>query len=195
MSVDEGVSLVEKAKEAGAVPLPEAKGTTPGPLLEKLLSSMSEKGLDGIEESRMQKSVHLIKNVQPLPRKIVEAIQEGIFVDFTWFPVLEEGPTERDWKEGSGEKGNSLGSPRERKRRKRKEVPDLSKWSTCFSWKKVPPKGTGRRDRGKRATVWVAPGKEREGSGKRCPTSVSGAPASRCFKWLGHRTSPTCGCL
>ncbi len=133
MSVDEGVSLVEKAKEAGAVPLPEAKGTTPGPLLEKLLSSMSEKGLDGIEGGRMQKSVHLIKNVQPLPRKIVEAIQEGIFVDFTWFPVLEEGPTERDWKEGSGGKGNSLGSPRERKRRERKVVPDLSKWSTCFS--------------------------------------------------------------
>jgi len=77
--------------------------------------------------------VHLIKNVQPLPKKVVEAIQDGNFVDFAWFPVLEEGPAEGDWKEGPGELGGRSSSSSERKRRERKEVPDLSMWSTCFS--------------------------------------------------------------
>ena len=133
MSVGEGASLAKKAKEAGAVSLPEAKVTAPGPLLEKLLSSMSEKVAGGKDMNKMQKSVHLIKSVQPLPKKWVEAIQEGNFVDFAWFPVLEEGPTEGDWKDCSGEMGDSCGSPSKKKRKERKEVPDLSKWSTCFS--------------------------------------------------------------
>ncbi len=133
MSAGEGASLVTKAKEAGAASLPEAMGVTTGPLLEKLLSSMSDKGSVGKEAGRAQKAVHLIKNVQPLPKKVVEAIQDGNFVDFAWFPVLEEGPTEGDWKEGPGELDGRSSSSSERKRRERKEVPDLSMWSTCFS--------------------------------------------------------------
>jgi len=133
VSAGEGASLVMKAKEAGAASLPEAMGVTTGPLLEKLLSSMSDKGSVGKEAGRAQKAVHLIKNVQPLPKKVVEAIQDGNFVDFAWFPVLEEGPTEGDWKEGPGELDGRSSSSSERKRRERKEVPDLSMWSTCFS--------------------------------------------------------------
>ena len=95
MSASEGASLAKKAKEAGAVSLPEAKVTAPGPLLEKLLSSMSEKVAGGKDTNKMQKLVHLIKNVQPLPKKWVEAIQEGNFVDFAWFPVLDRGRSHR----------------------------------------------------------------------------------------------------
>ncbi len=77
-------------------------------------------------------------------KKIVEAIQDGIFVEFAWFPALEEGPSEGDWKESPGECSESPGQSSGRKRKEWKEVPDLSKWSTCFSlfqaaWAKHKP--------------------------------------------------------
>ncbi len=129
MSAGERAALAKKAMEAGAVSLSGEMEATPGPLLDKLLSSMSESGSGAGSGRSVQKSVHLIRNLQPLPRKLVDAIQDGDFVDFAWFPVLEEGPLEGDWKESPRETGD--GGPR--KRREWKEVPDLSKWSTCFS--------------------------------------------------------------
>ncbi len=135
--------LAERAREVGAVPLSDEKETIPGPLLKKLLNSMSGAVADKKEETKVQKTVHLVKNLQPLPKKIVEAIQDGIFVEFAWFPVLEEGPSEGDWKESPGECSESPGQSSGRKK-EWKEVPDLSKWSTCFSlfqaaWAKHKP--------------------------------------------------------
>ncbi len=101
--------LAKRAREVGAVPLSDEKETTPGPLLKKLLNSMSGAVADKKEETKVQKTVHLVKNLQPLPKKIVEAIQDGIFVEFAWFPVLEEGPSEGDWKESPGECSESPG--------------------------------------------------------------------------------------
>lgn len=131
MSVGTSSSLVEKAKEAGAAVLPEKADVEPGPLLRKLLSGVSESGT-GCGTMGL-KPVHLVKNVQPLPKKVVDAIQEGMFVEFAGFPVLEEGPVEGDWKEGHGDGGDGSGALAARKKKERKEIPDISWWSTCFS--------------------------------------------------------------
>lgn len=105
----------------------------PGPRLARLLSSVAGTESCDKDPKGGQTAVHVVKNLQPLPRRIVEAIREGNFVDFAWFPVLEEGPIEGDWKEGPGETEGGQGSSSGRRRKEVREVPDLSKWSTCFS--------------------------------------------------------------
>jgi len=72
VSVGDGAMLAERAREVGAVPLSDEKETTPGPLLKKLLNSMSGAVADKKEETKVQKTMHLVKNLQPLPKKIVE---------------------------------------------------------------------------------------------------------------------------
>ena len=57
---------------------------------------MNEAGAGNKDVKKVPKTVHLVKNLQPLPAKIVEAIRKGNFVDFAWFPVLEEGPVDGD---------------------------------------------------------------------------------------------------
>lgn len=125
--------MVARAKEVGAVSLPMAREENEAPALERLLCSIKDKASGGQEAGRGQKTVHLVKNVQPLPLRTVEAIREGVFVDFAWFPVLDEGPSDGGWKDGGGDVEGRFGGSSERRRKERKEVPDLNMWSTCFS--------------------------------------------------------------
>lgn len=129
VSVGAGKELAERAKAAGAAVLPGTAEVEPEPVRRKLLSSAAEEGANGGPKS--SKPVHLIKNVQPLPRKTVEAIQEGAFVEFAYFPVLEEGPVDGEGRDGQGDSGEGNGSSR--KKKERREVPDILWWSTCFS--------------------------------------------------------------
>ncbi len=55
------------------------------------------------EEKKVQKVVHLVSNLPPLSGKMVDMIQEGSFVDFAWFPVFEDGPSDGEWRGNPGE--------------------------------------------------------------------------------------------
>ena len=88
MSIDEPATLPVTAKECGAKKVAEGEEEQSGQLLQKLLESRSGKGAGKKQDKKMQKVVHLVDNLPPLPGKIVELIQEGSFVDYAWFPVL-----------------------------------------------------------------------------------------------------------
>ncbi len=139
-------ALAESARESGAklAPTTSKKGGQSGQLLQELLASVSKSGLDKKPEKIGQKVVHLVGNLPPLSARLVEMIQEGSFVDFAWFPVMEDGPSEglRQVRSDSGEE-TSVGA--DSRKRVWKEVPDILTWSTCFSlfqtaWGRAEPK-------------------------------------------------------
>ncbi len=133
VSVDEIAKLAEKAKEGGAKTMEECESEQPGPLLQKFLDSVKGSVAGKKEGKKAPKVVHVVSNLPPLPGKIVELIQEGSFVDFAWFPVLEEGPSDGEWKPWQNDTMEGGQANPNHKKKGWKEVPDLSWWSTCFS--------------------------------------------------------------
>lgn len=98
------------------------------------------------EGKRGPKVVHLVRNLPPLPCKLVEMIQEKSFVEFAWFPVFDEGPKDGDWRSTLHEGGDHSPTRQASSSRKRgpKEIPDVSWWGTCFTlfqaaWAKADP--------------------------------------------------------
>ena len=111
---------------------PNIEGDEPGPLLRKLLDRVkcSQKG--DKEDDPGHDVVHLVENLPPLPRKLVDLIRRGSFVEFTTFPMLEDGPCEGEWKSSLGELDGSGQSSAGRKKVV-KEVRDAGWWGTCFT--------------------------------------------------------------
>jgi len=132
VATDKVAELAEEARSKGAAGVPAGeKGGEP--LVQKLLDGLKEAKAEESGERKAAKVVHLLKNQPPLPSRVVERIREGSFVDFAFFPVFDDGPSEAgDWKFGSNEtsEGSSGGLG---KRKSPKEVPDLAGWSTCFT--------------------------------------------------------------
>ncbi len=97
--------------------------------------------MDKKKDKKAQKAVHLVENLPPLPAKLVEMIQEGSFVDFSWFPVLEDGPSDGEWRNYASESGEGgpSGVGTGKKRKLWNEVPDVSWWGTCFSLFRMAP--------------------------------------------------------
>ncbi len=150
VSVEEFAGLVEAARVGGAKEACEGESGQPGWLLQKLLDSVSEETVDKKKEKKAQKAVHLVDNLPPLPAKLVEMIQEGSFVDFSWFLVLEDGPSDGEWRNYASEfgEGGPSGVGTGKKRKLWNEVPDVSWWGTCFSlfqmaWVKKEPEMLG----------------------------------------------------
>ena len=146
VSVDEIGKVAEKARECGAKKVAESDREQPGPLLQKLLDNVNMPLADKKEEKKAPKVVHLVSNLPPLPSRLVEMIQEKSFVDFAWFPVFEEGPSDGEWSsaQNNGSGGLPAGLGTNTKRRGLKEVPDVLWWGTCFSlfqvaWARVDP--------------------------------------------------------
>ncbi len=106
---------------------------------------MAEKGVQKKLDKKVQKVVHLVGNLPPLSAKLVELIQEGSFVDFVWFPVLEDGPSDEDWGQMQSDKGDGTSAGTSSRKKAWKEVPDILTWSTCFllfqtAWGRADPK-------------------------------------------------------
>ncbi len=140
-------ALAESARESGAklAPTTSKTGGQSGLLLQELLASVSKSGLDKKPEKKGQKVVHLVGNLPPLSARLVEMIQEGSFVDFAWFPVMEDGPSEGDWRQVRSDSGEETSVGAGSRKRVWKEVPDILTWSTCFSlfqtaWGRAEPK-------------------------------------------------------
>ncbi len=133
MVTDEVAELAEAARSKGATEAPAGEKREERPLVQKLLDSLKEAGAGESEDKKSSRVVHLIKNLPPLPTKVVERIKEGSFVDFAFFPVFDDGPGEAgDWRSSPGEASESSGGGGS-KRKSPKEVPDLAGWSTCFT--------------------------------------------------------------
>ncbi len=131
VSVEEFARLVEAARVGGAKEACEGESEQQG----RLRDSVSEETVDKKKDEKAQKAVHLVENLPPLPAKLVEMIQEGSFVDFSWFPVLEDGPSDGEWRNYASESGEGgpSGVGTGKKRKLWNEVPDVSRWGTCFS--------------------------------------------------------------
>ena len=85
------------------------------------------------KEPRKAELVHLGEGLMPLPRRTVERIQGGEFVEFADFPVMDGGGTramelpEKDL----GDRILVVQAPD--KRKSKREVPDASMWGSCFT--------------------------------------------------------------
>ena len=84
------------------------------------------------DEARKSDAVQMGEGLSPMPRRLVEKIQTGEFVEFPDFPVLDGGS-------GSAEPVDQDGGDRvvvvqaNDKRRSKREVPDASWWGSCFT--------------------------------------------------------------
>ena len=68
----------------------------------------------------------------PMPRRLVEIIQEGEFVEFAKFPVLDGGARSMDQADQDmGDLVVVVQAPD--RRRSKREVPDASMWGSCFT--------------------------------------------------------------
>ena len=145
MSLNEVATLANKAREGGAKSVAKEKEGQPNQLFQKLLGGLAEKSGQKKVDKKVQKVVHLVGNLPPLSGKLVELIQEGSFVDFAWFPVLEDGPSEGDWRQVQSDNGEGTAVGTGLRKKAWKEVPDVLTWSTCFSlfqtaWGRADPK-------------------------------------------------------
>lgn len=145
MYVDEVANLAERARSKGATNAPDGASDGAGAMFMKWMDTVRGSELEKKEEKKVPKVVHLLRNQPPLAGKVVEMIQAGAFVDFAWFPVFADGPSEGgDWRCSLGESGEGPSGGQTGRKRVVKEVPDLSGWSTCFSlfqvaWAKSNP--------------------------------------------------------
>ncbi len=138
---DEVASLAEKARKGGALSAPVMEGEDQSAdFLKKLLKSSrgGEK-----EDGPGHEVVHLVENLPPLPKRTVDLIVKGSFVEFALFPMLEDGPCEGEWRNSLGDIEGPGHSASARKKGV-KEVPDAGWWGTCFTlfqaaWVRVTP--------------------------------------------------------
>ncbi len=145
--VDEVATLAGRARESGARSATTGKGkeSQTGRMLQKLLTNVSNKEQEKPPEKKVQKVVHLVSNLPPLAAKLVELIQECSFVDFSWFPVMDDGPSDSDWRQVKNESVEEASGGMSSRKRALREVPDILTWSTCFSlfqtaWGRSDPK-------------------------------------------------------
>ena len=79
------------------------------------------------KEARKAEMVHLGEGLMPLPRRTVERIHGGEFVEFADFPVVDRGARAIDQAEQDlGDRVLVVQAPD--RRRTRREVPDASMW-------------------------------------------------------------------
>ena len=90
--------LAEAARAEGAKKVSGEEEDQSGRLLQKLLDSVDNESGERGKDKKAQKAVHLVENLPLLPAKLVDLIQEGSFVDFFWFPVLEDGPSDGEYR-------------------------------------------------------------------------------------------------
>ncbi len=90
--------LAEAARAEGAKKASGEEEEQSGRLLQKLLDSVDNESGERGKDKKAQKAVHLVENLPLLPAKLVDLIQEGSFVDFFWFPVLEDGPSDGEYR-------------------------------------------------------------------------------------------------
>jgi len=88
------VELAGAARAEGAKRVAGEEEEQPGRLLQKLFDSVDNESGERKKDKKAQKAVYLVENLPPLPAKLVDLIQEGSFVDFSWFPVLKDGPSD-----------------------------------------------------------------------------------------------------
>ena len=84
------------------------------------------------KEPRKAELVHLGEGLMPLPRRTVERIQGGEFVEFADFPVMDGGTRAMELPEHDlGDRILVVQAPD--KRKSKREVPDASMWGSCFT--------------------------------------------------------------
>lgn len=84
------------------------------------------------KEPRKAELVHLGEGLMPLPRRTVERIQGGEFVEFADFPVMDGGTWAMELPEQDlGDRILVVQAPD--KRKSKREVPDASMWGSCFT--------------------------------------------------------------
>ena len=94
-----------------------------------LLASL---GMAKPREARKTEMVHLGEGLMPLPRRMVERIQLGEYVEFADFPIMDGGARAMDQAEQDlGDRILVVQAPD--RRRSRREVPDASMWGSCFT--------------------------------------------------------------
>ena len=128
---------------AGEMPLPEeirqcglktgesVEGNREGSWLRDAMGSLANLGAQKVREPRKAEMVHLGEGLMPLPRRTVERIQAGEFVEFAEFPVLDDGSRVEQVEQELGDRVVILQAP-ERKRNRR-QVPDASLWGSCYT--------------------------------------------------------------
>ena len=81
------------------------------------------------------KKVYLVEGLPPLPKKTVEKIQRGEFVELADFPVFDGGRREGEWSAEHQDKGGRFPGRQsgEMKRNGPNEVLQVSWWGTCFT--------------------------------------------------------------
>ncbi len=133
MFTDEVAELVKAARNKGAAEAPAGEKCGEDPLVQKLLDGLKGARTEDGEGKKPGRVVHLVKNLPPLPAKVVERIRDGQFVELAHFPVFEDGPSEAgEWRADPYEEteGRAGGSSR---KKAPKEVPDLAGWGTAFT--------------------------------------------------------------
>ena len=84
------------------------------------------------KEARKAEMIHLGEGLMPLPRRTVERIHGGEFVEFADFPVVDGGARAMDQAEQDLGDRVLVVQALDR-RRTRREVPDASMWGSCFT--------------------------------------------------------------
>ncbi len=113
----------------------EGSSAEPVAWLKRLLGGPKEQDEGKQEETNKPDKVYLVKGLPQLPRKMVDKIQRGEFVEFADFTVFDGGHREGEWSAERSEKdelspARQVGEP---KRKGPREVPDVSWWGTCFT--------------------------------------------------------------
>ncbi len=103
--------------------------------LQLLLSAPKEQALDDGEETKKPDKVYLVEGLPPLPRKTVEKIHRGEFVEFADFPLFDGGRKEGEWSAERSvcEQSSPHKHTGETRKKGPREVPDVSWWGTCFT--------------------------------------------------------------
>ena len=69
----------------------------------------------------------------PLPRRTVERIQAGEFVEFAEFPVLDDGSRVEQIEQELGDRVVIFHFQAPERKRNRRQVPDASLWGSCYT--------------------------------------------------------------
>ncbi len=141
MPADEVASLADKARKGGALSAPAT--SCPGPSSFSPPRELFSNFFKNSALWSLPSIVHLVDNLPPLPKRTVDLIVKGSFVEFALFPMLEDGPCEGEWRNSLGDIEGPGQSASARKKGV-KEVPDAGWWGTCFTlfqaaWVRVTP--------------------------------------------------------
>ncbi len=129
MSVGEGMPSADELRSSGV--RSDAGGASTEPAwLKKFLGCAKEQAVAKEGEAKKPEQVYVVQGLPPLPRKMVERIERGKFVEFADFPIFDGGRRQGEWSAERSEK-DSLSPARQTSEHRRKaprEVPDVSWW-------------------------------------------------------------------